>query len=272
MYRLYAFGTKVLPDAASEYTEEIAAPDGAVAVIGGGVYDSYGSRVVQPRLPATIRYRGTIRGSTVAAVRTSLESYLALIGTKANLSRSALDDAEEIVCSARLMAVQRVHKPVNYFGKHEVLDFTFQLLSRWRGAARNSVTELTVGESSKAITFYNYGNRRQEEIRISVTAGSAALSMFGVDLPTASCSWRWTGSLAAGETLVIDCGAKSVLKNGIDDWNGFAMTGNHGIEPWLSVANVADDTEGLSGSFVYTDNAAGATPGVVTVTMYDAWM
>jgi hypothetical protein len=257
MFQLYMFGSTLLPTAAAEFGDDATATSGAVSTIGGGAYNAYGAETVQPSLPFTLTYTGLISGASLDAVRTESDALRGLVGTKATLyKRAVAGDYNLIQCQARAVAFKPL-QPGQPIGNHQRIEIQFACLTRWESSPlTGSTVSLPVGGLTTTIMLdHSGGTREQPDVLMTLTAGSAAITMFGIDLPATHCSWRWTGTLAAGKSLVIDCGAMSILNDGVGSWAGMTMTGNHATAYWLVVPpNVVSEP-----AVIWTDNGSGTT-------------
>ena len=71
--------------------------------------------------------------------------------------------------------------------------------------------------------YINNGNTNVVNPVITITAtGDDVVS---VHLECNVCSLTYTGNVAIGHKLIIDCGARSVTNSGIGDYNGLAFDG-----------------------------------------------
>lgn len=269
MYVLTQFGQTALPTANSEFTDDIDTVDGAMAVLGGGAYDSYGSETVQPSLPYMIRFRGMLYGTSLALVQAELDALRALVGTTAALYRSPVGSPGTYhQVQARLKSCKPITIASKSRGSHETVEMQFVAFTRWESIDLLQVAKtLAVGGGSSTINLDNSsGNREQTNVTITVRAGSADLSMFGFDFPAGRCSWRWNGLLKAGALLVIDCAAMSVTNDDVDAYSGMILTGNHTVVPWL-VMPAANNTAVV----IWTDTGEGSTGATLTVSFYPAY-
>lgn len=269
MYTLKTFGTTTLPTADAEFTEGFVVPSGAMAVAGGGVYNGYGSENIQPTLPFTIRFRGLIYGASLTAVRTESDALRSLVGATAFLFRKARNNSDQHQVEARLISFSPVIKPPISLGNHEEVELQFLAFTRWESTTLSSPSvALAVGGGTTTIDLDNTdANRDQDDVILTLTAGSAAIATFRLDLGASSCSWIWTGTLAAGDSLVIDCGAMSVTNAGVDDYDALHLTANHKNAAWLELPKAVVSTATIT----WTDDSAGSTAAILTASFRKAY-
>lgn len=82
-------------------------------------------------------------------------------------------------------------------------------------------------------TITNDGNTPVYDPIITITAGASDISY--VRVKGWQCEWEWTGTLAAGDQLVVDCGALTVTNDGADAYSGFGFTSDHLIPDWFQL-------------------------------------
>jgi hypothetical protein len=170
--------------------------------------------------------------STAAAARATLDAWLAKVGRRGLLVRQA-DDGTQHSIYARLIEAQ-AKRGVGHV-TWLPLSLTFELLEHpWRGTARNPQATLNVSPKDLALT--NGGNAANPRPVVTITApAGGSLTSVTVELVGQGYRWKWTGTLAAGKALVIDCGAATVKADGADAYAGFALEAAHTKEDWLTI-------------------------------------
>lgn len=95
-----------------------------------------------------------------------------------------------------------------------------------------------LASSPEVFELPNAGNTLVRDLLITVHAGSSAITALAVQNAESGqvSHISFDGSLAAGEELVIDCGALSVLNDGDDAWADLALESDHAIDEWLRLA------------------------------------
>lgn len=247
-YIIERFGSLMLPEFNTLFAlDTVQAKNTMVRTVLNG-FDTAGSGQADQNLPQAIRYRGTILEDTVAGWRDAVDALRALSRTRAYLYRRACDNDEQQFCTARFMSGQAER---DFTRPHYAYETTIQFMqfSPWVGHnhrfwtlddgddldaalylddAGYTVTLLT---SPQATTVNNGGNRATNNIRLTFTAGAAPITSLTVTCGGAQ--FGFSGTVAAGSTLVIDSGAQLVQNGGVAAYAGFALTTNHTIEDWL---------------------------------------
>jgi len=201
-----------------------------VQEIQGRPFDQDGSQRLRAGV-GTITKQALITGDTPAALRANVNTYRALVGKRGQLVRRWGDGTREWVL-ARLLDMSGSRKPGDIL--HQQFDFTFQILSSCWYSETQTVVNSTVAASPTTITLTNTGNERVTNpvIQLTVPSGKALTSVrFEV---TGLVDFTYTGTLVVTNVLKIDCGARSVTKNGVDAYAGFALNSStHKVEDWL---------------------------------------
>jgi hypothetical protein len=145
----------------------------------------------------------------------------------------------------------------------------FQKLSPvWYGTVHAEQRDLT-GDGVADVTFANNGNAYIDNAIITITAGTATVTAVNIQHRTGGGiiynELVWSGSLASSQILVIDCGAFTVLKNGVDDYQNFSLGANHREVPWFRLWN------GTNNVRVTLTGGVGTEPATIGLDYYDGW-
>lgn len=284
-YRITSFGTVNLPTAMAEDDLSTArVPSSLVNTLGGAV-DVFGAR---QRLPSrqelrvsglylgTVRYLTTHAGDQLvdhagnllvvssgrAYLREQLDLLRGMVGKRDRLWRRRDEDGLLQWRTARLLAVESQGDVDRWAAEVAEATATFETAQgTWRGAAvvTDSAT-LTAGVTATK-TIAALGNAPVEDAIVTLVAAGAITSL-RVRCTAAGVDWTWAGSLAAGQTLLIDCGAMTVRKQGVDAYAGFTLNAGHTAAGWLPLA-VGDN------ALLLLASGAGGT---ATITHYDQWL
>lgn len=271
-YSFERFGAITLP----EYNREMnMAPVAAVQRIvatAAGAFDADGSGRAGQQFPHALTVEAIVFEEAAADLRAALDALRAAVGTRAYLYRRADDDStvHRALCRLASMDVQRSYEQRRAY---QPVTLQFLQLSAWQGASSAAWTlddgELfddgllfdatsyawSIGSSLTIRSVTNGGNLPVMDVVFTITAGATGLTNpiltgGGMDL-------RWTGTIAATKSLVIDCGVLSVLNDGANAYSGLTLGANHAIEAWCSLAPGATDIE-----LAITGTLTGATWGV----------
>ena len=204
--------------------------DGMVTVAGGGLYRAFGTDR-SPAKPPVLTHKAKITGATLHAMQDILDPILAKQGKSGTLTMT-MGDATSRTRTAELLPVEY---EVTYQTRQAIpVDLRFQCISiGWKGTAHNDTT--TLDTSPKSITVANGGNRRVTDAIITVSVPGGGTPMTGLNIYVAGISYiSFSGTIAAGTSLVIDCGALTALNNGADAWSGIIRNAtDHKIDDLL---------------------------------------
>jgi len=278
MYSITRFGAVTLPIYNTEYTLGTVPADGSgILSVGADVWDSYGSQRAPAKFPMPVRYQGIVSQSTLAALRTEFDGLRALTGQREWLYRTANNDATVQQALARLVSVD-VQRSVEH-SYHFELIFNFLQLGPWRGNSHSDWRfdsgevlddgltfdatdfQTTFASASAGLTLLNSGNLPVEDAVLTVTAGSGTIS--NVAVVGTGIDWQILTTVAAGQSLVVDCGSRSVQVNGTDAYRNFSLGNNHSLRNWLYLE---------PGNTVITTTLTGTYTGAqVSVAFRDRW-
>ncbi|HMR01773.1 MAG TPA: hypothetical protein PKA43_00215 [Candidatus Competibacter phosphatis] len=256
-YKLTEFDGVSLPSYNRESGLDTAPPlDGFVATVMGG-YDSYQTDIAPMATPYPLSVRGIVSAETDADQRAAIDGLRALGRRRGQLIRVAEDDDSEQFCYARLQQI--AHRRIAGINGYQVLELVFLIESGWY-EERPSQQEV-MSSSPHTLSVENAGNRMVADAVLTVSADDANLT--AVTLTTTNGTHLvWTGTVLAGDDLVIDCGAKSVTNDGANAYSGLSYGANHSIDDWLRVEGEMDITIAYTG---------GGTSPTVTIAYNDGW-
>ena len=277
--RLTKFGTYELPLWNKRDGVSMGNMGGAVVdIIGGAGYDAYGSGTA-PESALTVTTSFEIIETSTTAVQTARDAIRALGGTKERLW-AHFPDGSERFADARLARV-RMERRFEYI-YYQPVDLDFDIVSPgWHGEVHGAPWYLDAGEtldsglvldlldywtptsSPLTATVNNGGNRTVTNAVLTVTAGTSTIS--AIKLVCGSCDWTYSGTVAIGKALVIDCGLKSVVNDGADAYSAFALNSGHAVADWLQL-QPGDNTVTIT----YTGNAT--DDATFALGYYDGWM
>jgi hypothetical protein len=262
MYRLIKFGTTNLP--IYDFSWDAGTPESVQALVrsvGGPAFDAYGTDDAPASMPYTLNYKCIALAATAAALRTTLDGLRVLRGKRLKLYRQAEDDDTEHWAWARLIQVSADNRVSDSKMIWQALTLTFQVSTGWNGADHSEDFALTAGDTT-ACAMDNDGNVPVADCVLTVTAGDAAITALTVTIG-AVCSFTYDGTIAIGESLVIDCGAFSVLNDGDDAYADFELNAGHSVLEWLRL-EPGETTVAVA-------ITGGGTGAEAVFVYYDAW-
>lgn len=247
-YRIYRFGDTELPD----YNEEsdIGLPvtrKSALDIPSGGALDLFGGSKVPPGATKLTK-SCTLHATTEASLLTQYMALRALVGTREQLYRLIISDDHLEWAWARFDNLAAVRKYGQKSRLFQDVKLSFTVYSpAWYSETTHSydwpivgiVTAntllTTLAESKGASVKYidHTGNIDQPAAIFTLTAIGAITSVI-INNATTGHSFSYTGTLAGGDVLVINTGAMSVEKNGVDAYSLFVPPANR--EDWMHIA------------------------------------
>lgn len=227
-----------------------------VRLPGGGAYDWRGSDRAR-RETETMRLKGVWVAASIAAMETKLAALRALVGTRDRLWRS--NGTTQHWRVARLLEMRSDLGAG--LAVDALLEFTFEALpGPWNGTART--VNATLDASPKTAACTNSGNLRVADPVVTVTAAGSPITVVRVRVAGVT-DVQWTGSLAVGQSLVIDCGARTVRAGGADAYAGLSHLSGQTVSDWLRLE------PGSNSVLVY--RTGGSAASTVQITYSDGW-
>jgi hypothetical protein len=227
-------------------------------------YNVLGSEQAQGK-PREIAVRCMAVNGTETTLQTTLDSVRALRGKYGALS-IALADGTSRTRNARC---ERIEHPRRAGEKrYHNLTLYFQCDgSGWQGAQHAGTGDyiVTLNTSPKSMEISNGGNDIVRDLTVTVKAGGAnitAVTIANAETGHVS-SLTYTGTVTAGQSLVIDTGAWTVKNNGADAWGGVTFGGTHAIREMLRLAPGANT--------INVTLTGGSTDSTVAFAFYDLW-
>lgn len=276
--RLTQFGTYVLPLFNKRDRFDTGdAGNAALSIVGGTAYDGLrDDDATEGQHTVSTSYE--IIASTATAVQTGRDAVRALLGKK-RLLWATMPDGTLRHAKARVARV-RMERRIEYI-YYQPVELTFDIDGiGWNGEAHGAPWYLDEGEhfddglsldmldqwmptgSPLTATAVNGGNRAVSDVTLTVTAGTSTIS--NIRLVCGSVDWTWTGTVAVGKALIIDCGRKSVTNNNANAYNTFALNAGHTVADWL-VLEPGNNTVTITYTGNATDNAT------FVLSYYDGW-
>lgn len=244
MYRLYSFAGVTLPDARSEYQADTpSAVASMVAVAGGGSgFDTLGSAAAGLAAPYELRYRSVITAASLTALETAVAAQRALVGTRGTLRKRLASAATYYDVTARLLDVRMGIEPRHSHGNFLPVEWRFLVLDEfWRSSAAQT-NGFTLNATPKACELTNSGNAPVRDVVVTFTPVGSDITVLEVEIAGVA-HWQYTGTIAVGDELTVDCGARRVYNKALTDlYANFALESDHASEDWLPLAASATTT------------------------------
>lgn len=252
----------------------------------GGTFDIYG---IRQRLPDTLNF--AVNGTYAAAdanillidhagnrildhannrilvatptqwLRLQVDALRSRIGVRGTIWRRRWQDTTVTQWkTARLLSINELGNTRlrTYLAE---LDCQFETAhAAWRSSAASTVSGNLVSGGPLGLNVTSDGNAPVTDPVITITA-SGSITSIQIVCVAAGVDLTWTGTLSAGQSLVIDCGAPSVLKAGANAYSGLTLGAGHTARGWLPLA------AGINVLTVYANGT-----GTASISHYNQWM
>jgi len=234
------------------------ARDGLVRLPGGWAYDAYGTEQ-SPLDAQTIEVGAVLQAATQMLLDAEFSAWRAGVGMRAALYREWQGDYSQQWRLARLLEV-RVQQFVPTRPWLSI-SLVFALLGdRWHGEAR--LIETTLDSVPKIIPCFNGGNIPVRDAIVTITAVGSSITQ--VDLTMTGVALRWTGVLAAGTDLAIDCGRKVITNDGDPAYAGLTFGPAHESSDWLPLMPGANSLS--------VSRSGGGAASEIAIAYDDGWL
>lgn len=260
--RVVQFGTYVFPAGNKADDTSVGDSSGYVMQLPGGyTYDAYGTGVAHERLRrVTVDFE--ITETTTALMQTARDAIRNFRGMYTQLAVELYDTSLRWQW-ARLTDIQFRRTPRDVYV--QPVRCTFEIKDPgWRGNKFDTtfvLDEISTGFPTQTIQFENNGNRTVTDPIVQITAGSSQVA--SVQITSGSCDWAFWKAIPAGQSLVVDCGARTVHLNGVDTYINFELQPTHATGNWLEI---------IEGSNFVTVNAVtSASDATIQIIFYDGW-
>lgn len=203
-------------------------------------------------------------GSDAAHLRAQVDAITSQIGRRGELRRRRETDRAEQLKLARLLSIGHIHT-VRDVGRIAKVDLAFEAVGTpWRSVTATTITSSLTANATTSVAVSTVGEEEVRDARLTITATSV-ITIVTIALSSVSGihAFTYTGTIAAGQKLIIDCGAMTVQNNGADAYSGFALSATHTAPGWLTLAT-------STVNYVSVTLVGGG--GTLDVVFYDQWM
>lgn len=252
-YRIYEFDGVALPNVLPEDDLSSGAVASSIAENAGGAFDWAGSarrlprRIVVPFAgafaggPENVRLvteagdriiasagNPIVAGSAALLMRDARDLLTAKVGVRGSLWRRRESDSAAQWRTARLLSVggTRVVADVDAI-VNLTANFETTMVG-WRASAQSTASLLSNALVGVA------GTLPVRHAVLTVTA-SATISSVSVSCAERGIDWAWSGTLAAGTSLVINDEAQTVQNASADAYSGLVLGSGHTAAGWLDL-------------------------------------
>lgn len=274
MYAIERFGSITLSPFNNSFTLSPVPVRFNILQTTGGVFDSDGSGRSRQAFPFSVNYAAVVMEDVYSDNRAVLDALRAAVGVRAKLYRRARNDSTLHWCIARLVEMPHEwpHTQRGYF----TISLDFQQLTPWHGSDHASwrfddgydfddgltfdpsvYSFAMIEAQTQSQTVTNGGNLPTNDVILTVTTGANSLLYTHWKI-AGKTDLIWLGPLLANSQLEIDCGAKSVKLNGVDDYKRFSFGVGHTIDDWM-VLDPGENTISITASGTKTGSTWAVT-------------
>jgi hypothetical protein len=259
--RVVQFGTYVFPG--NNKTDDTSPGDSSGYVLqlpGGYTYDAYGTGQAHER-PRIITVEFDIVETTTAAMQTARDAIRAWRGKRDELVVEMYDTARRW-CYARLVDIQMKREIRDIYRQQVRCQFEVTEAG-WRGNQFSTTFTLDElpGANTQTILVDNSGNRTVTNAIVTFQAGGDQVT--SVRVICGACDWAFWRTIPAGQSLVVDCGARTVHLEGVDSYANFELQTAHATGNWLEL--LADT------NIVTVEAPTSAADANIQILFYDGW-
>ena len=252
-YRIYEFDGVALPDVLPE--DDLASGTVASSIVesAGGSFDWAGSARRLPRrivVPFAGAYGGgsdvvglvtedgdriiettnvpIVVGTAALLMRDARDLLTAKIGVRGSLWRRRESDSAAQWRTARLLSVggTRVVSDVDAIVN---LTANFETTQPgWRASAQSTASLL----SNALVSVGGTLPVRHAVLTVTASATITAVTVYSAER---GINWTWSGTLAAGTSLVINDEAQTITNAGVDAYSGLVLNSGHTAAGWLDL-------------------------------------
>lgn len=201
----------------------------------------------------------TIGADYIGNLREQRDSIMAKIGVWGVLIRRREEDSLEQYKLAHLLDAKYI-RTVEDVNRVANIEIAIEAPGTpWKRTTPTTTSDsLATGANTLAVTVSG-----TEQVRDAVITITAVSNITAVTITLGSnTSFTFSGTLLAGNDLVIDTGALTVQNDGVDAYSSFALGGSHTADGWLVLES---GTNNLS-------IAVTGGPGTISIEHYDQWM
>jgi len=231
-YRFTKFNSVTLP----VYNEEGDASPGDTMgtrfeLPDGAAMDLYGTGIAPIRYPYVRSWAAYVLADSEAALRTAIDGLRVLRGVRGALVRARSDDAAEQTAMARCTVISTRTSPDKDGIPVQWVELTFEIYTVF-SSTPHADAATAIAAPTTNVSRTNAGNRTVKNAVITVHAGDAPITALDLTI-TGKVQLVFSGTIAATKNLVIDCGAWTVLNDGAEAYDDFALGANHHRDAWL---------------------------------------
>lgn len=241
---IYQFGSVTLPQSLATWDDSPSADTRILPTLGGHFNAWRGAAPV--KLPRPLTVSALVYKTTNALMGAELDTLRGLVGTRDLLWGNPFDTTEADRCC--WATLRQIVSRGSYKDRlTQRVDLVFDVESHWNGTVVGGSWYLDAGYlfdsglyfdgdvsggvAPGVIHLANDGNRTVTNCGITYVTGALVNNL---TFSAGDCKWK-ISTLAGGSTLVVDCGSRTVLKNGANFYTLFSLDATHASPYWLEI-------------------------------------
>lgn len=253
-YRYIEFDGVLLPTANFEQQHDTAPIESDLQDSVGSVYDYRGAARKAAR-KQTISLRGIywgetgymvdeagnpivdeagnylIAGDAVNMLRAQVDALRAKRGARGPLWRVRISDGARQWLTARLLQIAWQRTRPDMAVRAELSCLFESAMTAWRAETGTGVTASAAAATPTGLLVQNGGDVAVADAVLSVARTSGTITAVRVQGP--GIDWTWTGSIGAGQTLTLDCGAQIMRVGSANAYSGWVRGVGHTADGML---------------------------------------
>ena len=103
----------------------------------------------------------------------------------------------------------------------------------WREETQQSVSESVADGVLKQVSAHNDGDVPINDAVLTVTRTSGTITSFTVVSTALGVDFVWTGTIGAGESVVLNNGSQTIKRGTTDVYSGLTLNAGHTVDGWL---------------------------------------
>ncbi len=177
-----------------------------------------------------------IAGDARAMLRSQVDALRAKRWQSGPLWRVRISDNARQWLTARLLQVRHERKREDMALMAHITCQWESAMVAWRAEDATTVSGNATAGAPLGLLAVNGGDTSVHDAILSVAATSGTVTSVRVQGPEAGIDWTWTGTLATGQTLIVDCGRQTMRRSGADVYGGWVRAPVHTAAGWLPLA------------------------------------
>lgn len=177
-----------------------------------------------------------VAGNARAMLRSQVDALRAQRGQSGPLWRVRISDNARQWLTARLLQVRHERKRADMALVAEITCLFESAMVAWRSESAATTSGNATAGAPLGLLASNGGDVDVHDATLTVLCTSGTVTSVRVQGPEAGIDWTWTGTLATGQTLIVDCGRQTMRRGNTDVYSGWSRAAAHTAPGWLPLA------------------------------------